>query len=286
MLCMAAGGAKAQEIMLVLSSKAAPYVKAAAACQEKLASEGIGSELVQFSELGQSHLEDQIKVVITFGGRASATMAQELPETTWLYYSMTPHPSRYGLTSRPNTAGISSDTSLSEQLGVIQSSKKNVSKIGVLFRSSVPNSASILNSLQQEMPANIELVSVDLDSSDTVSRSIKGLLSQDVDIVWTVPDTAVYNTAVIKALLLESLRSNTPVFGFSHALVKAGATLGVGIDPSEQGNALARLVSKEAIDIHLSATSTIAINTVASERIGLKFTREILNLAEVVYDGE
>ena len=56
-----------------------------------------------------------------------------------------------------------------------------------------------------------------------------------VDLVLTLPDGGLYNSATVKPLILASLDHRLPVVGFSAAFVRAGAAAGVFADFREAG---------------------------------------------------
>lgn len=62
-------------------------------------------------------------------------------------------------------------------------------------------------------------------------RSLKG----KVDLVLCFPDSALYNSATVKPLILASLESRVPIVGFSANFVRAGAAVGVYPDFRDLG---------------------------------------------------
>ncbi len=62
-------------------------------------------------------------------------------------------------------------------------------------------------------------------------RSLKG----KADLVLCFPDSALYNSATIKPLILASLESRVPIVGFSANFVRAGAAVGVYPDFRDLG---------------------------------------------------
>jgi ABC-type uncharacterized transport system substrate-binding protein len=55
-------------------------------------------------------------------------------------------------------------------------------------------------------------------------------LSGAVDLVWCLPDRALYEPAPVQALILSSIRARLPLIGFSTGFVKAGALAGFQAD--------------------------------------------------------
>jgi len=283
LMCLGSGMASAQDMLIVLSSQAKPYIQAAQACEDQLEKSNISFTRVELSSLSAQQIEAIDTRVIAIGGRAAATLAKSLPASTKLYYAMTPHPEQIGLTRRPNTSGISTEADLREQIDLIRTGTPSTKRIGALYRSSSARSASGIAEMKSVLPAGWELIAIDLDQVKSESQGIKDLLKAKVDIVWTTPDTSTYNHSMVKALLLGSIRKKIPVFGFSQSLVEAGATFGVGIDPSQQGHQIATMVSNDQINQHPDATPVIAINLIAAKRIGIKLSESFISRGDVVF---
>jgi ABC-type uncharacterized transport system substrate-binding protein len=278
--------AAAEETLVVLSSNAKPYLKAAQECEIVLNESGIDTKRVMLPELSSNDIQRLTGSVVVIGGRASAKLSSELNENVRLYYCMTPSPTKLGLINRPNTAGVSTETQLQEQITFMNDVSSSFKRVGVLYRSRSKTSSDTLNAIRAAIPTSWELIAVDLDSANSDSTGIKELLGRKIDIVWTIPDPSVYNSATIKVLLLESLRKEIPVFGFSHALVRAGATFGIGIDPSEQGKFAAKLVVNQATDQHLAASPQLAVNEIVADRISFKLPKSIIRNADVVFKSD
>ena len=60
-------------------------------------------------------------------------------------------------------------------------------------------------------------------------------LSGVVDLVWCLPDRALYEPAPVQALILASIRARLPLIGFSTGFVKAGALAGFQADYGQIG---------------------------------------------------
>ncbi len=280
------GFAESDEILIVLSSESDPYVVAAKSCELNLRNAGIQTKRVLLSSLSNKDTKQDWRAVITIGGRASSALARELSDDVPMYYCMTPSPEKIGLTKRTRTSGISTETPFDEQILIISEGSDSLRRIGALYRSGSASSSNTVQRMRDSLPAGWELVAVDLDSVKSASQGIKDLLKKDVDLVWTTADPSVYNSSTIKALLIESIRKRVPVFGFSHSLVRAGATFGIGIDPGEQGAQAAVLAIRNAINEHLFAKPQVAVNVIVADRIRFKIPSSLLRLAEVVFRPE
>jgi len=175
---------------------------------------------------------------------------------------------------------------LDEQIKIIDSSPFKVHRIGVLNRSSSASSSAMIESVRSSIPANWELISIDLDLVKSDTDGIKDLFNKDVDLIWTLPDPSAYNSSTIKSLLIESLRRRVPVFGFSLPRVRAGAAFGIGIRPQDQGAQVAKLVIDRSTGTHLHPKLLVAVNLIVGERIKLVFPDSFVRAADVVFRPE
>lgn len=67
---------------------------------------------------------------------------------------------------------------------------------------------------------------VECPSPDLLLQSFRSLRSA-VDFVWCLPDSSLYNSVTVQALLLASLNERLPIIGFSSSFVRSGALMGV-----------------------------------------------------------
>lgn len=273
-------------VIIILSSESKPYQAAAKDSVASLNDSGHPTRIMLLKSLSDQDFKSITGSVITIGARASQSALQKLPPTTNLYYCMVPSPDTIGLTTRPNTSGISSDADPAEQLRIIKSASSSFTKLGMFYDSESASSISRLQKYKDELPSSIQLIVVDLKDHNSVSSAVEELLDQDIDLVWTIPDPAVYNSTMVKSLLIESLRKRVPVFGFSLSIVRAGSTFGIGIQPETQGSRIAELLSSNTSDQHLHPKLTVAINTVVASRINFRFSNTLIDQAEITFGDE
>ena len=79
----------------------------------------------------------------------------------------------------------------------------------------MPDDSSPLDSdrLQEQLPEGWVLRAVDVQQFRSVAVAIGALMDHEVDLIWTAPDPAVYNSATVRSLLLSAVRESVPVFG-------------------------------------------------------------------------
>ena len=163
----------------------------------------------------------------------------------------------------------------------------------MLYRSDKPDSRRQFEAASEALPKGWRLDAIAVDKSDSVAAAIDKLMQRRVDIVWTSADTAIYDTPAVRSLLLSAMRSKTPVFGFSPAFARAGAVIGIGIDPASQGAQAAALTIK-VLQQATSARSSpgtieppsqfqIILNAVAAQQLGIELPDSVIQKASQVF---
>jgi putative tryptophan/tyrosine transport system substrate-binding protein len=231
--------ARAGDVVIVLSGDNAPYAQAEMGLKKQFADQKRQTRSVTLQDVSSKGLDATVghkpDLVVAVGTPAAVWLHGKLPADTPLIYCMVSDPAAFGLADGRPTYGVSTDVPLKAQLELIEEAFPNGRTLGLLYRANVPEGQRLLKNVQEALPGNWKLKAVAVDGQASIAEAIDALLKQRVDVVWTTADSAIYDTASVRALLLASLRTNTPVFGFSLPFVKAGALLGIGVDPQAQG---------------------------------------------------
>lgn len=284
----------AKQIIIVPSGTEAPYLSAAAAAGKNLTQQGHTVETVQLSDVAKdidAFMNRKADVYLAVGTKAATLLHKQVKSPAQLYYCLVAGPETLGLTKDEPAWGVKTDVPLEQQFKLLRRALPLVRKVGLLYRSDVPASAESLRAAQQALPEGLELVSVAIDKNKSVAEAIDALFDQKVDLVWTTADAAVYDISTIRALLLASLRKQTPVFGFSVAFVKAGALLGVGVDARKQGEQAAGLILRQtkapsAAGLVEPPEFQIVLNTIVAERISVELPSSLVSEAAIVFRPE
>lgn len=108
-------------------------------------------------------------------------------------------------------------------------------------------------------------------------------LKDKVDFVWCLPDSSLYNSATVQALLIASLNNRVPVVGFSASFVRAGALLGVYADFREIGSQTADVIHSYLADQPVASVQAprsfeVAVNQRVARLLGLQpaLSKEVL----------
>ena len=244
-LVVSAGPAFAAKVVIVLSSDAKPYKKTQLGLEKELRTRGHTSRTVKLKDLaggGDSSDTKNPDAFVAVGTPAALWLKANKADNTLVAYCMVVDPDSAKLGEGNPLSGIRADVPVASQFKLIAQAMPQARTIGVLYHSRKPRSKRILAAAKKALPKNWILEAVAIDKHESAAEAIEALLDRSIDIVWTAPDAAVYQRAVIRSLLLSAIRGKKPVFGFSLAFVRAGALLGIGVDPQLQGVRTAGLI--------------------------------------------
>ncbi len=293
LFCFPARAQATDTVLMVLSSTAVPYQKAAASLTLSLADDHIKSVTVISEDIASKSyklLEKQYSpnIWVAIGSRAAAQVNKLLPPSKPLVYCMVVDPQKAGIDPRRRQiAGVSIVKSIPEQFAIIKTAMPTLDSIAMLYRSSSQQSMQTLSDVKKQLPKNWTLEAVDIDSMKSQAAAIQELFGRKSDLIWTTADSSIYNRAIVKSLLLASLRHGTPVFGFSGSFVKAGALFGLDADPVTQGEFAASIV-KGCLGLPterpclLASGVTLSVNLVVAKRLGITLSDKMLAKATIV----
>lgn len=273
------------------SSQATHYRSAAQVATDQLRAAGYSVRSATLLELSSTTLAAaEIRAFVTIGGEATDSVNRQAPLDKTLVYCMVSAPENLNLNPLRPTWGISTDISADKQFALIAEALPKVKKVGMLYHSKSPKSMALLEAAQSALPSNWQLAPIAIDQHTSVSQAINALFKKDIDVVWTIPDSALYNRSSMRSLLLMSIRNRVPVFGFSVTMVRSGALLGVSIIPGEQGKQAANLLvaqmkspTQESISHSLlSPQFKIVINQAVSNQLRINIPSSVTQRAQLI----
>lgn len=292
-LSLLASGAPllAASVVVVLSSDADPYRKSLIELTKGVSGDGHTVRSVLLERLSPSDLSGA-DCVVAVGTTAATAVHGRSELTAPLVYCMVSDSVGAGLSEATPTSGVEAKVPLATQFQLIVEALPRTRRIGLLH-SNDDSGTALVAAVRAALPSGWELKPV-VVSADRLAEQIAAVTT-DVDLVWTSPDGALYTDATVRALLLNALRRRIPVFGFSPSFVRAGALLGVGIDPGSQGaqaaqlakEALTRKAAGDPLQSHLLPPSfQIAVNVIVAEKLGIELPAKLIERATHVFQAE
>lgn len=191
-------------------------------------------------------------------------------------YCAVSDPVTVGLAEMDNVTGSSDLMDFEGQVALIKGFIPEVDKIGVIYCTGEPNSASQLASLTAEAnKENIEIVSVSIGAGNEILSALNSLLATDgLDCISNLTDNTV--VGLLDTVLEEANKANIPVFGSEIEQVKLGCIAGVSLDYVELGRLtglmMAKIINGEAIvkgDFITVSDSEKVYNSEVASKFGL-----------------
>lgn len=277
--------APAASFVVVRSGEEAPYKAATARIVERIQSTG-GTIAEYTLESWNASVNPDVTTVIAVGTEAAQRANKDAPAGTAIVFCMVADPNAAGLldSGRP-VRGVTMEPAPAEQLALIRRAIPKARSVGVLYSSASPASVTLLEQARSATPTGLVLEAVDVASYANASAAIDALVAKSPDCIWTRPDPAVYDSAVVRAVLLTGLRQSTPVFGYSAAVVRAGALIGVAVSPEDQGETAAMMALDKTSDDRTMAPARwdSAVNIEVADRLGVSLPPDVLKGAKVVF---
>jgi putative ABC transport system substrate-binding protein len=295
-LLLTAMSAHAAEIVIVRSSDAEPYVQAGAAIQARLVQEHQSVRNLLAKDLSGQGLGagiGQADAVVAVGTPAARWLQKQLPANVKLVYCMVSNAPDAGLLEGRASTGVTTDIPIEDQIKLIAEALPKARSVGILYRGDAIESKAVLELLRNSMPNNWNVQAVGVNDFPSIADAIGALIEKRVDVIWTAPDPKIFDTAAVRTLLLAAMRAKIPVWGFSPAFVRAGALLGVGVEPAAQGQQAAELVM-QAVSGHSSALERvvaperfqIAVNLIVAKQLELEVPESLTQRAAFVFQPE
>ncbi len=271
--------------VVLRSGEEAPYKAASARIIDRIRKSGSAAVEASLADWNAAALKD-VEGVVAVGTEAAQRAQSDAPAGIPIVFCMVADPQGAGLEDDArSTRGVLMEPAPIEQLTLLRRSLPKAKSVGVLYSSASPSSVALLEEARNAAPPGLSFEAVDAAAHANASDAIDALLARSPDCVWTRPDPAVYDSAVVRAVLLASLRKSTPVFGYSAAVVRAGAVVGVAVSPEDQGEAAAMMALRKTPDDRTMAPTNweVAINLEVADRLGIELPAEVMRSAKVVF---
>jgi putative ABC transport system substrate-binding protein len=266
----------AKEAVVVLSREAEPFRKCEKAARAQLESDGW---TVKTIVLDDKSAVDAGAALITVGTEATAWGRGKGSDRV---FCMVADLESAGLAGDGAVAGVLAEIPAARQMAILKQALPNAKTVGVLFKKGSTRGERWVASLRLEAgKAGLKVEAEGVEAKEEVGHALDTLLKRGIDVLWTMPDGALYDANTIKAVLHATLEAKVPVFGFSTPVVKAGALVGVGIAPETQGKqAAALLMARTKAEASRSGQTVepefeVTVNQVVAERLGIKLPPEL-----------
>lgn len=278
-----------QKVISVLKSKdVIPYNDALKGVREELNEEEIKLWVIEYEIAKSEEVVDEIKtrnpdLILTFGLQATQLAMANFKKIP-IVFSMVLDPEGEGLKAERLT-GASLDIPVKTQFGELKAIIPKARKIGVIYNLK-ENEHIIERARQAAKDMGVILKEYPINSI----KEIPKVEEMDIDTLWLIPDTMVCQRAVIRHILLSSLRKKIAVMGISSAYVKAGALMALSCDYEDigrQSGEIAVKILKGESSSDTAATvprkTKLSLNLTVADRLGINIPKKIIKEADEVF---
>lgn len=164
-----------------------------------------------------------------------------------ILYSLIPSHSYRAIRKNSSSQQISAiyiDQPIKRQLQLIKSALPGKNRVGVMLGSYSGIRKSRLQQIMSSMGLKPTIVNV---TPANIGSSLEGVYDR-VDVLLAQPDPSVYNKKTVMNVLLSSYRHTVPVFGYSAAFVRSGATAAIYSSPIDIGKHIGDEIVKYVSD--------------------------------------
>jgi len=278
------------DIAVVKSIDKEPYNQAVDGFKEVLAEKNITANLKVFdlSKQGEEHINRTIQshppaLILTVGTSATKSIAEKIKDIP-IVFSLVMDPEASSITAK-NIVGASVDIPVKIHLETMKRVVPKFKRIGVVYNP-VENEALIRQAKQVAKDLGYILKTYPVHSE----KEIPGIKDLQIDILWIIPDSTVCKPAILKRILLSSIKSRVAVVGFSRMYARAGAIIGIGCDYKDvgrQSGEIAIKILKGENYSHLEITRPrkvkLYFNKTVAQRLGIIIPGKILQKASEVF---
>ena len=249
MLILLLPAAWAQSVIVLAPNNTEPYTsfyrqltaQLAATCQDNpqlgicQQSDKLQLQLVEGKKLETNARADQDNLILSLGVAAAEQSIRDQRAFPRIF-ALLPEVSLEPLLAcckRQNypARAIPIDQPLERQLRLLKIVFPDKKRVGVLLGTNADQEENRLRqSLQHE---GLELIVAKVNNRSELGAKLQTLLQQS-DVLLALPDRTLYNDATIVSILLTTYRNQTPVIGYSEAMVKSGAIATVYISLEQQ----------------------------------------------------
>jgi hypothetical protein len=288
LVCAISGLAAAdrQERVVVLLGKSYPQYQqvAAAFSQEWKESRGVEPEVLAFpaDPAQREQLLSRRPTLVVGLGEHPTAWALDRNESFDLAFTLVVGPERLTAARKPPPSangrliGVSIEVPDEKQLEILLRVFPNLKRIGVVThdRSLDERVAHLQNLCAKHQ---LTLVHKRLASMTELPAKLGELFGQ-ADLLWSLPDSEVFQPQLARYVIVQCAERNTPLVGLSATFVKSGATISFDPDYQEVGRLLARQCLTRAgdspTDLPVASPQRIVVSINQRAFDALKLTKD------------
>lgn len=284
----------AAEVAILKSADVAYYHQAVQAFRESLPPNttiteyNLEGNLAQGREIATSLRATSPALVLAVGLKAALAAKLELIDTP-VVFCLVLNPEFHGLPT-PNMTGIQMRVPLATQLASIQTLAPHARRIGLLYDPG-RSGTLVTEAKRTARKLGLQVVAFPVEGPSDIPGALGKMLPM-IDLFWLLQDPTVVSDDSVDFMIKATLDAKVPLFGFSPTLVQQGAVGALVVnarDIGRQAGGLATTILKGGSPSQQPpqdpAHPRLALNLSSAEYFGLGPSKEVLQLATLLYGG-
>ncbi|MFH1416006.1 MAG: ABC transporter substrate-binding protein [Elusimicrobiota bacterium] len=288
----------AKSIAIIIDKNIKPYETALGGFKQFLQEDNIAVSVKIYDVEGAGWVLDGKKikdsnpdVIVTFGVETTR-MAKEAISDIPIVFSMVFNPEKEGLVDSMevpgrNVTGVCLDIPAADQFKKMKSLFPEFKKVGVVY-DPVNSDNFVKKAKKAAVSHGFEMITHSVSSSNEIMPAFENL-NGNVDLIWAIPDTTVYSSAVLKRILMFTLKNKIPLLGFSDSFARAGALMGMYCDFEDIGKQTAELSIKVLNGKNAGSTPVnsprnikVTLNINTAKVLGINVSEEVQGMVDEV----
>jgi putative ABC transport system substrate-binding protein len=238
-------------------------------------------------ELARKVRASNTSLVVAVGLKAALAAKSEIPDVP-IVYMMILDPLKHQLNGA-NMTGTLLEVPVDRQLKVLRTFLPTLRRLGTLY-DPAQTSSRVKEAGRQATINDFQLKRIPVENEKDVPQQLRTLLSDNIEVLWLMPDSTVVTNESVRFILESSLAQQVPVIGFSPEFTRLGALLSMSVsygDVGRETGLLARRILDGERLMPLNPVPIerlkITVNLKTARFLGITFPKELMSLIDEIY---
>ncbi len=226
-------------------------------------------------------------LVVAVGLKAALAAKSEIVDVP-IVYMMILDPLKHQLNGS-NMTGTLLEVPVERQLKIMRTFLPSLRHLGTLY-DPAKTSSRVKEAVRQATINDFRLKGLPVENEKDVPQQLRTLLSDNIEVLWLMPDSTVVTNESVRFILESSLAQQVPVIGFSPEFTRLGALLSMSVsygDVGRETGLLARRILDGERLMPLNPVPIerlkITVNLKTARFLGITFPKELMSLIDETY---
>jgi putative ABC transport system substrate-binding protein len=238
-------------------------------------------------ELARKARASNTSLVVAVGLKAALAAKSEILDVP-IVYMMILDPLKHQLNGA-NMTGTLLEVPVERQLKIMRTFLPTLHRLGTLY-DPAQTSSRVKEAVRQATINDFQLKRIPVENEKDVPQQLRTLLSDNIEVLWLMPDSTVVTNESVRFILESSLAQQIPVIGFSPEFTRLGALLSMSVsygDVGRETGLLARRILDGERLMPLNPVPIerlkITVNLKTARFLGITFPKELMSLIDEIY---